>query len=176
VDNRIIIDLNPPITVGIKSAERFRQRLDHDTGADKAVECDTWRRATGRRGRGFAIIFALDEVEELGVEGVPELGHSLGEFYSVDGAGVVSVKVFKDTLPILNITPETRKLAEANGPLIGRPKMPLGRTSSAPVAAKPLLLSAAESNAWFDRFDRDLESITLSVTELALDNFEQTNF
>jgi len=115
MDKRIIIDLNPPITVGIKSAERFRQRLDHNTGADKAVECDTWRRATGRRGRGFTIIFALDELEELGVKGVPELGHGLREFHSVNGAGVVSIKVFEDTLPILDITPETRKLVEANG-------------------------------------------------------------
>lgn len=37
---RVIVDLHPTGTVGIVSLERLGERLDHDAGTHKAVECD----------------------------------------------------------------------------------------------------------------------------------------
>ncbi|OQV21853.1 putative Protein Smaug-like protein 1 [Hypsibius exemplaris] len=52
-----------------------------------------------------------------------------------------------------------------------KPKMALSRAKSAPSPAKAPL-TAVESNLWYDGLDPDLESLTLSVTEHALDSFE----
>ncbi|XP_055344650.1 protein Smaug homolog 1-like [Paramacrobiotus metropolitanus] len=48
-------------------------------------------------------------------------------------------------------------------------KIPVGRTKSAP-------LSEMESNLWFDGLYPELETLTLSVTEHALDSFEHTSY
>jgi len=44
VHELVVIDLNPPITIGIEPSERLAELLDNDTSADEAVEANArWR-------------------------------------------------------------------------------------------------------------------------------------
>ena len=36
----VVIDLNPPITIGVEPSERLAELFDNDTSADEAVECN----------------------------------------------------------------------------------------------------------------------------------------
>lgn len=140
MNKRIIVDLDPPITVCIKPKQTTSPKsyvLITATGTDThrrnaSVKDLTTTQARTKRSKvmpgggppgvgaealtsefvsmvrrggkvGGLTIFALDEVEQLGVEGVAKLGHGLRELGSVNGAGVVSVKMFEDAVNCVSL-------------------------------------------------------------------------
>jgi hypothetical protein len=65
----IIVDLNPPIAVGVVTLERLGDLLDHDARAYEPVKRDPRERSPRVRHRRR--VLALDELDEAGREAIP---------------------------------------------------------------------------------------------------------
>lgn len=115
VHELIIIDLDPPITVGVETAERFAKLFDDDAGADKSIERDAGgRSSTGNSLVGLSIIFLLYEVKQRGRQVVSKLSESVAKFCTVNSSGTITVEMSEDVLPVLDILPQTRELVETD--------------------------------------------------------------
>ena len=55
-------------------------------------------------------VFLLDELEELRGQVISELSEGGLKLRAVDRTGVILVEVLEDTLPILDVFPESREL------------------------------------------------------------------
>ena len=67
----IIVDLNPPIAVGVATLERLGDLLDHDARTDESVKRDARERSSRVRHRGR--VLALDELDKAWREAIPSV-------------------------------------------------------------------------------------------------------
>ena len=119
----IIVDLNPPIAVGIETFERLGDLLDDDTRPHEPVERDTRERP--RRVRHGRRVLALDELDEARRETIPggsersvasraeeerctmhapKLSERIPEFTRVDRPRMIPIEMSKEVLPVLGTT------------------------------------------------------------------------
>jgi len=125
VHELIVVDLDPPIPVGVNLLERLRQLLDHDASPNESVEGYTsclgrmgWSTAESRNARGGgrgSSVFLLDKLKELRGQVISKLFEGGLKLCAVDRTGAVLVEVLEDTLPILDVFPESREFIESDG-------------------------------------------------------------
>jgi len=105
-----IIHLYPSRPLGVQPLERLCELPDHDAAPHESIEGDAghFTRSTDRT------VFALDELDEIWIEVVPELAQGVPELSSVYRAAPICVEVSKDPLPIFDVLPQPGEFVEGD--------------------------------------------------------------
>jgi len=116
VHELVVVDLDPPVAIGVEASKRFADLFDDDARADKTVKGDPWGwHSTSNNLVGFDIIFLLYEVKQWGGQVVSELGEGVTKFTAIYRPRAITVEMLENILPVLDIFPQTRELVETDG-------------------------------------------------------------